>query len=119
MTSKAALCYCLLTGKVVNIGNIHSLTGFTNAAREIGRSVERVAGEGVGCTGFGVKVTRTKREGKNRFGVYCTWVDYRLEWSRNNINNLRKIAKYVSQQIGSPKTSQQQTMINNLKPLLK
>ena len=64
MTSKAALCKVLLDGQVVNIRNIHQLTGFTNAGREIGRAIERKEDGG-----FGVLVSRTPMEGKNRFGT--------------------------------------------------
>lgn len=119
MTSKAALCYVLLTGKVVNISNIHKLTGYTNAAREIGRSIERVNGDGVDCSGFGVLVKRTKREGKNRYGVYSTWVDYKLEYASNKLSALQKMARYVLEQIGSPKTKDEQNMANQMKSILR
>jgi len=117
MTSKAALCYVLLTGKVVNIGNIHKLTGYTNASREVGRSVERLAGSGVGCTGFNIHVTRTKRESTNRYGVYCTWVDYHLEFSKNKLSAIQKMAKYVASQYPNPKTMQEKYIVQQMKSI--
>lgn len=119
MTSKAALAYVLLNGKTVNIGNIHKLTGYTNSAREIGRSIERLPGEGTNCTGFGVVVTRTKREGKNRYGVYSNWVDYNLQLSRNKLPRIKEMAKYVVREIGEPKTAEQQKMVQSLKHFIR
>lgn len=93
MTSKAALCKVLLEGKVINIRNIHKYTGFTNAAREIGRSIEREKDGG-----FGVIVSRTPMEGKNRFKVHCSWVDYKLCKDKSNMKGIRKMEKYLKSQ---------------------
>lgn len=90
MNSKAALCKVLLSGMVINIRNIHELTGYTNASREIGRNIERLSDNG-----FGVTVSRVKREDKNRFGVYCTWVDYRLNKTPMNKEGIEKMKAYV------------------------
>lgn len=114
MTSKAALGYVLLTGKVVNISNIHSLTGYTNASREVGRCIEREKD-----FGFGLIVDRKKMEGRNRYGVYSTWVNYKMNWATNNLNHLKNLAKYIAKEIGEPKTTYQKEMLNKLKPLLK
>lgn len=100
MTSKAALCKVLLDGQVVNIRNIHQLTGFTNAGREIGRAIER-KDDG----GFGVLVSRTPMEGKNRFGVHCTWVSYRLNNTFYNKEGIKAMKKYVREQMKSKKVS--------------
>jgi len=93
MTSKAALCKVLLEGQVVNIRNIHRLTGFTNAGREIGRSIERKEDGG-----FGVKVSRDPRSGKNRFGVHSDWVDYRLNRTEYNKEGIKAMRKYLAEQ---------------------
>jgi hypothetical protein len=100
MTSKAALCKVLLDGQVVNIRNIHQLTGFTNAGREIGRAIER-KDDG----GFGVLVSRTPMEGKNRFGVHCTWTAYRLNNTPYNKDGIKAMKKYVREQMKSKKVS--------------
>lgn len=91
MTSKGALAQALLKGYVINIDNIHKLTGYTNSGREIGRSIERA---------FGVKVSRTKKDGVTRFGVYCTWVDYRLNSTPYNKAGIERMIKYVEVQNG-------------------
>ena len=93
MTSKAALCKVLLEGQVVNIRNIHQLTGFTNAGREIGRSIERKEDGG-----FGVIVSRTQMEGKNRFGVHCTWCDYRMNRTKFNQEGIKAMRSYLRSQ---------------------
>jgi hypothetical protein len=119
MNSKAALTYLLLTGKTINIGNIHKYTGYTNSGREIGRSIEKLPHEGKNCTGWGVKCTRIQRKGENRFGVCSTWVDYKFELANNSMSKIREMAKYVIEQVGHPKTQEQQRMINNMKMFLK
>lgn len=93
MNSKAALCSVLLDGKVINIRNIHQLTGFTNAAREIGRSIERKEDGG-----FGVRVSRTPMKGKNRFKVQCNWVNYRLNKTSYNEKGMEEMKKYIAEQ---------------------
>lgn len=89
MTAKAALCKALLSGRVVNIKNGVINFGITNIPREIGRSVER---------SFGVKVSRTPREGKSRYKQHITWVDYRLDKTPYNQDGIKKMMDYVSQQ---------------------
>ena len=98
MTSKAALCKVLLEGQVVNIRNIHKLTGFTNAGREIGRAIERKEDGG-----FGVIVSRTPMEGKNRFGVHCTWTDYRMNKTGFNKEGIKAMKAYLRSQQKSKK----------------
>jgi len=98
MNSKAALCKVLLQGQVVNIRNIHSLTGYTNAGREIGRSVERIKDGG-----FGVLVSKTPRSGKNRFKVPCSWTDYRLNKTTYNKKGIEAMRKYVIEQMKNNK----------------
>lgn len=111
MNSKAALCKALLDGVVVNIRNIHTLTGYTNAAREIGRNIEREKDGG-----FGVVVSRTKMEGKNRYGVYCFWTNYRLNKTAYNADGIAKMRKYVQEQMASinPKTDGEKSKFKQL-----
>jgi hypothetical protein len=59
MTAKAVLCRYLLEGRVLNVRNCHREIGYTNISREIPRMVEKP---------FGVEVSRTPRQGKDRYG---------------------------------------------------
>lgn len=93
MNSKAALCKVLLEGQVVNIRNIHRLTGFTNASREVGRAIERKIDGG-----FGVKCNRDPRSGKNRFGVHCDWMDYTLSHNSINKEGIKAMKQYIREQ---------------------
>jgi len=100
MTSKAALCKALLDGRVLNIKNGFQLLGITNIPREIGRSVERA---------FGVKVSRTQKEGTSRYGQHCTWTNYRLNKTDYNKEGIQKMKEYVEEQLKgvSPKTDKE------------
>lgn len=89
MTAKAALCKALLDGRVLNVKNCFTTIGLTNCAREIGRSVERP---------FGVKVSRTPREGKSRYKQVVTWMDYRLNKTPYNQDGIKKMMEYIKQQ---------------------
>lgn len=89
MTSKAALCKALLEGKVLNIKNGFNLFGITNIPREISRMIERP---------FNVQVSRTKREGKSRYGQSVCWFDYRLNKTEYNAEGIKKMEEYVKEQ---------------------
>ena len=94
MNAKAALCQALLEGLVINIRNIHKLTGLTNVGREIPRMIERP---------FGVEVSRTHKEGENRYGSNCTWTDYYLRTSKHNQLGIEKMKAYVAEQLSVKK----------------
>ncbi len=96
MNSKTALCQCLLRGEVVNVRNIHSKTGYTNASREIIRQVERTE-----YNGFGVQAKRTRRDAKNRYGVHCFWIDYTLPQNSMNKEGIKKMKEYIKAQTKS------------------
>lgn len=100
MTAKAALCQALLDGRVLNVKNVFQTIGLTNCAREISRMVEQP---------FGVKVSRTKKEGKSRYGQPVTWVDYRLNNTDYNRDGIKKMREYVSDQkaTATPKTDKE------------
>lgn len=100
MTAKAALCQALLDGRVLNVKNVFQTIGLTNCAREISRMVEQP---------FGVKVSRTKKEGKSRYGQPVTWVDYRLNNTDYNRDGIKKMREYVSDQkaTANPKTDKE------------
>lgn len=87
MTAKAALCKALLDGRVLNVKNCFSIIGLTNCAREISRMVEQP---------FGVEVSRTRKDGKSRYGQSVTWIDYRLNKTDYNQDGIKKMIEYVS-----------------------
>ena len=89
MTAKAALCYHLLKGKVLNIKNVFSLIGYTNCPREISRMIEKP---------FNVKITRDEKEGESRYGQRVTWVDYKLEVNERNEEGIKKMREYVKKE---------------------
>lgn len=104
MTSKAALCMALLEGRVLNVKNCFKEIGLTNIAREIPRLIEKP---------FGVQVSRTPREGKNRYGQEVTWTDYRLNFSEHNIEGIKKMQEYTEN--NKPKTEKKlETQTNKL-----
>jgi hypothetical protein len=89
MNAKAALCQAFLQGKIINVKNCPEITGLTNAAREVSRMVEKP---------FGVVISRQQMEGDNRYGVHCTWVNYRLNRdAKYNQEGIAKMREYVKQ----------------------
>jgi hypothetical protein len=108
MTAKAALCLHLLKGEVLNIKNVFTMIGFTNCPREISRMVEKP---------FGVQVSRTRREGKSRYGQPVFWYDYRLNRTDYNAEGIQKMTEYVQSQISNPKTQREQQALNTIQQL--
>lgn len=92
MTSKAALAMALLEGRVLNVKNCFKEIGLTNIAREIPRLIEDP---------FDVQVSRTPKEGKNRYDQPVKWVDYRLNKSDYNKEGIQKMKEYIKSEIGS------------------
>lgn len=90
MTAKAALCKALIEGKILNIKNCFSLFGITNCSREISRMIEKP---------FGVMVSRTKREGKSRYGQNVFWYDFRLNSTEYNQEGINKMKEYIKSQL--------------------
>lgn len=88
MTSKAALALALLEGRVLNVKNCFTEIGLTNIGREIPRLIEKP---------FNVEVSRTEKEGKNRFGQVVKYTDYRLNRSEHNLNGIIKMERYVEE----------------------
>lgn len=89
MTSKAALAKALLDGKVINIKNCFETIGLSNAPREVSRMIEQP---------FGVVVSRTRMEGKSRYGTPICWFNYRLNKTDQNKDGIEKMRKYVDDQ---------------------
>jgi hypothetical protein len=95
MTAKA-----LLDGRVLNVKNSFETIGLTNCAREISRMIEKP---------FGVKVSRTPREGTSKYGQPVVWVDYRLNATNYNQEGIEKMWQYVRRELAtiSPKTDKE------------
>ena len=89
MTAKAALAQALLDGHVLSIKNCFHMIGLTNAPREISRMIEQP---------FGVVVSRTKKEGKSKYGQSVMWYEYRLNNTEYNKEGIQKMREYVRQQ---------------------
>ena len=109
MTAKAALCFHLLKGEVLNIKNVFTMIGLTNCPREISRMVEKP---------FGVVVTRTRMEGESRYGQPISWINYRLNRTEYNQEGIKKMTEYVASQTDpNPKTTAQQKAKHTIQQL--
>lgn len=87
MTRQQALATYLLTGKPVSIKNGYNYFGISNISREVIRLIEKP---------FGLQLTRTKKEGKTKYGTYCTWLEYILLPTKLNakgINAMKRMLK--------------------------
>jgi len=100
MNAKTAICASLLRGEVLSIKSAFNLFGITNLPREVSRQIEQP---------FNVKVSRTRRDGKSRYGQPCTWFEYRLNRTEYNRDGIDKMKQYVKAQIekNPPKTQSQ------------
>jgi len=87
-TAKAALAKALLDGQVLNVKNCFATIGLTNCSREISRMIEEP---------FGVVVSRTRMEGKSRYGQPVTWVDFRLNKTELNKKGIELMREYVKE----------------------
>jgi hypothetical protein len=111
MTAKAALCYHLLKGDILTIGSGFKILGITNLPREIGRGIERDTGPG--CHGFGVKVSKTNVDGRNRYNNPVNWFQYRLNKTDYNAPGIEKMKAYLREQVkGHPDEKKFLTVCN-------
>lgn len=86
MNSIAAISAAFLRGEVLTIKTAFRDFGITNLPRECGRAIERK---------FGVQLTRVKRVGKSRWGIECTWHEYRLPDTDYNKEGRAKMVEYL------------------------
>lgn len=109
MTGKAALIMALLEGQVLNVNNVFRTIGLTNCSREISRMVEQP---------FGVIVSRCPKKGKNRYGGYVTWTNYRLNRTDSNLPGIQKMVEYLKPYIPTnPKTQSEVSIYRQFKQL--
>ncbi len=86
MTAKAALCKAFLHGEILNVKNGMDIVGYSNIPREASRGIEKP---------FGVKLTRTHRTGKSRYGESVYWFDYSLKKTPENKKGIEKMKEYI------------------------
>jgi hypothetical protein len=86
MTRSQALSKHLLAGKPVSIKTAYNYFGISNISREVIRLIERP---------FGVTLTRTKKEGKTKYGSYCSWIEYSLMPNKLNAAGIKKLKKLI------------------------
>lgn len=89
MNATTALATAFLEGRVLTIKTAFRDFGITNLPRECGRLIERK---------FGVRLTRVKKKGTTRYGVFCSWNEYRLPATDYNAEGRKKMIEYVAKQ---------------------
>lgn len=91
MNGTAAICAAFLRGEILSIKTAFDRFGVSNLPREVGRSVERK---------FGVHISKVRCDGKSRFGVPCSWFEYRLNKTiEENKIGIEKMRQYVAEQM--------------------
>ena len=103
MSRKQALCQYLLAGGKLSIMNAYRHFGISNVSREVIRLVEKP---------FGVILTRTKMEGKTKYGSSCVWFEYRLVSNRINAKGIKAMKEALSEN----KTTQKKVVKMKAKP---
>jgi hypothetical protein len=96
MTRTQALATHLLSGKPVSIKTAYKDFGISNISREVARLIERP---------FGLYLTRTKLEGKTKYGTYCSWFEYRLMNTKLNAAGIKKLKKFLQESKEKQKVS--------------
>ena len=103
MSRKQALCQYLLAGGKLSIMNAYRHFGISNVSREVIRLVEKP---------FGVILTRTKMEGKTKYGSHCEWFEYRLVSNRINAKGI----KAMKEALAEKKTTEKKVVKMKAKP---
>lgn len=86
MNATAAIAKAFLNGEVLTIKSAFKDFGVSNLPRECGRSIERK---------FGIELARVHKKGKSRYGIPCSWTEYRLPFTSYNEFGIRRMRKYV------------------------
>lgn len=87
MNATTALAKAFLDGRVLSIKTAFSDFGITNLPRECGRLIERK---------FNVQLTKVRRVGKTRYGIPCSWFEYRLPTTEYNAEGRQKMIEYIA-----------------------
>jgi hypothetical protein len=102
MNATTALAKAFLDGRVLSIKTAFRDFGVTNLPRECGRAIERK---------FNVQLSRVRKEGKTRYGVPCSWYEYRLPTTPYNADGRLKMIEYI--QKNTPKSEQKTESLTN------
>lgn len=92
MNATTAIGMAFLKGEVLTIKTAFRDFGITNLPRECGRLIERK---------FGLKLARVRKDGKTRYGIPCSWNEYRLPDTEYNKLGRAKLIEYCKQQLGT------------------
>jgi hypothetical protein len=92
MNATTAIGLALLKGDVLTIKTAFRDFGITNLPRECGRLIERK---------FGLTLSKVRRTGKTRYGIHCSWNEYRLPVTSYNAIGRAKLIDYCQRQIGT------------------
>jgi hypothetical protein len=88
MTRTQALAKHLLAGKTVSIWTAYNLFGISNISRELIRLIEKP---------FNVKLMRTEKKGKTKYGTPCQWLEYKLTMNKLNAPGIKLMQKSLTQ----------------------
>lgn len=89
MNAKAAIAKAFLRGETLSIKTAFNLFGTTNLPREVSRQIEKP---------FGISITRNQKDGKTKYGVPCSWYEYKLERTEANKPGMELMREYVREQ---------------------
>lgn len=89
MNAKCAIAKAFLIGETLSIKTAFNLFGVTNLPREVSRQIEKP---------FNIKLIRTQREGKTKYGIPCTWFEYRLKRTEENKPGIELMQAYIKEQ---------------------
>lgn len=110
MNAKTAICSALLQDRVISIRTGFVEFSVTNLPREISRQVEKP---------FNVQVSKTRKIGKTRWGVDCSWFEYRLNRTEYNADGIAKMIEYVKANTNqNPKTDKEAKQLKQTKMAL-
>lgn len=87
MTRQQALISHLLEGGKLSILNGYKLFGISNISREVRRLIEKP---------FNVYLTRLKKEGKTKYGSYCSWYEYSLNNTKLNAKGIKEMRQALN-----------------------
>lgn len=90
MNATTALTIAFLQGRVLSIKSAFIEFGITNLPRQASRLIEKK---------FDVRLARTRKDGKTKYGVPCYYFEYRLNKVPHNKQGIRKMRQYVSQEL--------------------
>jgi len=93
MNATTALAKAFLDGRVLSIKTAFRDFGVTNLPRECGRLIERK---------FNVRLTKVRRVGKTRYGIPCSWFEYRLPTTEYNAEGRQKMIEYIAANTTEP-----------------